>query len=515
MRLVLYRNSAEHNRVDKINYLSKVLEVSGFLRESTSIINPQILIEINYSYGGVVDDNNNIVDNVIYFNESNILKANYVYIPDFNRYYFINDITSIRTGLWRMSLHCDVLMSYNRLIKDTKAYILRNEFTYDKMVKDEMLSYYYDKDVTEVTLPKGDKVNTTFTSSDITLIQDNIVISCINDYISMNIGEVNPPDDSLPVVSSNVTGDNQTYSTYATYATSLNTLAEKILDDDNLATYILSIVMFPFVVDIRPNSLHTLRLGKTNLTDVLVSDLLVNMSKYYVIADFTITGDDFKDYEPYTRYELYIPYLSWITLNADDILNNRIIVYYVINYQTGNSQVVVYDTTNNKLLYTSNCQLGVKIPITTTNAREVMDTHNSNNIGLGVGLLTSTLTTLGGVATGNPLAVGGGLISLGSNITKYIQNENTNYNRASGSVSSGQSGVYLPQDVRLRKTRLKPKDYDDDYFKLHGRPLNKVMRIGDLRGYTLISDEHLEGFNTTTKSELDEIKLLLNGGVIL
>ena len=514
MRLILYKSSSELIRCDKINYLSKTLEVQGFLRESTSINNPQILIELDYEMSDIVDDNDDEVDNVIYFKQGELLSANYVYIPDFNRYYYISDITSVRTKLWRLSLDVDVLMSHLAKIKNVNALVTRNEFTYDKLVKDDLVTYYYNKEVTESTLPKGDKVNTYFHSS-LSLVTDNIVITCVNDDTPLNTSIINPPDESLPQVSPNVTGDNQTYRTYTTFSASLNTLSERILANDNLATYIFSIVAFPFALDKVSGDPHTLKLGNTTLSDVYVGDLRYNMSKYHVIADFTITGDNFTDYEPYTRYEIYIPYLSWVTLNADDILNNRIIVYYVVNHQTGNSQVSIYDVTNSKLLYTSNCQLGVSIPVTSTNAREVSDTRNSNNIGLGVGLLTSTLTTIGGFATGNPLAVGGGAISMGSTISKYIQNENTNYQRASGSVSSGQSGAYLPQDVRIRKTKYIPKDYNDEYFKLNGRPLNKVVRLGDLKGYTIVGDAHLEDFTSATKQELDEIKLLLTQGVIL
>ena len=68
-----------------------------------------------------------------------VLSANYVYIPDFNRYYFINDITSVRQNLWRLSLHVDVLMSYKKEINNTYAFISRNEFDYDPDIYDREL----------------------------------------------------------------------------------------------------------------------------------------------------------------------------------------------------------------------------------------------------------------------------------------------------------------------------------------------------------------------------------------
>lgn len=531
MKVILYNNHSENNKLNKT--IIKIVELEGYLREVCSLINPQIMIEFHpEQFNGYVKDNNQVyvVHNNVKitwdsFINNYVLSANYVYIPDFNRYYFINDITSVRQNLWRLSLHVDVLTSYKKEISNTKAFVMRNEFEYDPLVKDDEVSYYYDKDVIEYIPEKGDKVNKTFTSTT-NIFNDNITITCINEDVDFNINSITPPDPTLPIVSANTSGDDMTYKTYCTWPVNGTHLARKLLDDDTLSSFILSIVAYPFLLDPKPNSTHYLKLGKTELKDsgtpealvgdgVYVDDLDKNISKYYVIADFTITGDSFKDYEPYSQYEIYLPYLGWVSLSAVNILNNRLIVYYVINYQTGKSQVTIYDVTNSKIIYTNMTQLGVVIPVNSTNAREVNDQRNSNNIGLGVGLITSALSVGGGIATANPIAIMGGLLSGGSTIAKYVQNQNTNYSKASGSVGSGQSGLYLPQEVKIRKTSYKPKGYDEEYFKLRGRPLNQVKRLGDLTGYTLVGDEHLENFGSSTKSENEEIKSILNGGVIL
>lgn len=531
MKIILYNNHSENNKLNKT--IVKIVELSGYLREQTSLINPQILIEFHPDqFDGYVKDDNQVY--VIYngikitwdsFIYNYVLSANYVYIPDFNRYYFINDITSVRQNLWRLTLHVDVLMSYKNEIGNTKAFVIRNEFNFDPMVRDDEISYYYDKDVIEYIPEKGDKVNKTFTSTT-NIFYDNIAITCINEDLEFNISAITPPDPTLPLVTANTSGDDMTYTTYCTWPVNGTILARRLLEDDTLSTFILSIVAYPFLLDITPNSAHYLKLGTTELKDsgseeelvgdgVWVDDMDKNISKYYVIADFTISGDNFKDYEPYSQYEIYLPYLGWIPLNADNILNNRLIVYYVVNYQTGKSQVTIYDITNSKIIYTNMTQLGVVIPINSTNAREVNDQRNSNNIGLGVGLITSALTTAVGIATYNPVAVASGLISGGATIAKYVQNQNTNYSKASGSVGSGQSGLYLPQDVKIRKTSYKPKGYDEEYFKLKGRPLNQVKTLKDLTGMTIIGDEHLENFGSSTKSENEEIKTILKTGVIL
>ena len=521
MKIILYNNHSETNKLNKT--IIKIVEMEGYLRDQTSLINPQVLIEFHPDQFDeyVRDDNQDyVVVNGLRvtwdtFINNYVLSANYVSIPDFNRFYFINDIVSVRQNLWRILLHVDVLMSYSKEILNTKGFIARNEFTFDPMVRDDEVSYYYDKEIIEYVAEKGDKVNTIFHAKDTQPILKNCLINVINDQIFDSGDTILPPDDSLPQVSNSITGSGISYNSYCTSSLYVTRMIRHFInDDDTLSTYVISVLVLPFDIT-NDGDVRALRLGDTPLEDVHVYKITPELSQYHVIADFTIEGDNFMDYDPYTKYEIYIPYLSYIEVSADQILNNRLIVYYVVDYQSGSAQVTLYDVTNGKTIYTSSCQLGVKIGVTSSNAREVADNENSNNIGLAVGLLTSVLATAGGVATYNPVAVMGGLISGGSTIAKYIQNQNTNYKLGSGNISTSNGGVYASQDVKVRITRLKPKDYNEDYFKLRGKPLNKIMQLKDLSGFTIVGDEHLENFGSATKGENDEIKSLLNTGIIL
>ena len=48
---------------------------------------------------------------------TNISGYNYAYIEDAGRYYYINDITILRNGVWQLSLAIDVLMTYGDQIR--------------------------------------------------------------------------------------------------------------------------------------------------------------------------------------------------------------------------------------------------------------------------------------------------------------------------------------------------------------------------------------------------------------
>lgn len=87
MNITFYYNSSEKERINKS--LSKSLSLDGYLKDECSVINPIILVEAE-----------------------NLSSFNYCYIKEFNRFYYILDTSVVRTGLWRVALSVDVLMSF-------------------------------------------------------------------------------------------------------------------------------------------------------------------------------------------------------------------------------------------------------------------------------------------------------------------------------------------------------------------------------------------------------------------
>lgn len=102
MNIILYVNNSEKNKIGK--NLTNDFSLSGTLRDATDIINPIILVELN-----------------------EIANYNYCYISNFKRYYFITDITVIRTGLYAISLSVDVLESFKSDIKNLSVILLNTE----------------------------------------------------------------------------------------------------------------------------------------------------------------------------------------------------------------------------------------------------------------------------------------------------------------------------------------------------------------------------------------------------
>lgn len=103
MQIKFYYNSSEKNKINKS--ISRELTMDGNLRDECSVINPTILVE-----------------------HSNLSNYNYVYIPEFKRYYFITEMTIVRNNLWRISLKVDVLESFKSDILNLSCIVDKQQY---------------------------------------------------------------------------------------------------------------------------------------------------------------------------------------------------------------------------------------------------------------------------------------------------------------------------------------------------------------------------------------------------
>lgn len=132
MTITLYRNISEYNAVNKS--IAELTTLIGTLREESSIIDPVITIS---DIDGYVDS------------------MNYAYIPEFNRYYFITNIESVRNNLWRVLFHVDVLYTYRAQIKGNRAIIERNENEYDLKLNDGLFKTQQNPRIAQFPFPSG------------------------------------------------------------------------------------------------------------------------------------------------------------------------------------------------------------------------------------------------------------------------------------------------------------------------------------------------------------------------
>ena len=98
MEIKLYYNSSDNRCINK--ELKNEFSISGTLREETSVINPEITIT-----------------------STSTLRYNYCYIPTLRRYYYINNIISVKNNVWKLIMEVDPLMSFKNDILSLKVVV--------------------------------------------------------------------------------------------------------------------------------------------------------------------------------------------------------------------------------------------------------------------------------------------------------------------------------------------------------------------------------------------------------
>ena len=120
MNITLYSNSSDNNVVTK--NISQIASLTGSLRNESGIMSPSILIQGTYP------------------------SANYCYISDWGRYYFIEEIISVRNNISEIRCRIDTLMTYAQQIRGLTAIIKKQENDYNLYINDgSFMTYANDK----------------------------------------------------------------------------------------------------------------------------------------------------------------------------------------------------------------------------------------------------------------------------------------------------------------------------------------------------------------------------------
>ncbi len=286
----------------------------------------------------------------------------------------------------------------------------------------------------------------------------------------------------------------------------LNTF-KKIFSDPISCILGLSIVP----VAVRNGGTSSVVLGNID-TEVLMNRAL---SQYETVDCGSLTISEYwgayLDYSPYTKFELYLPYIGTRPISADDIMGKIISVIYRVDILSGSC--VAYVKCDDSVLYSFIGQCSSSIPITGNDWTNVI--NGALNIAGAVGTLVaaggfSAPAQIAGTAAGTAYQAKH-LMSTGASLAQNITSMKPQIEK-SGSLSGtgGLLGVQKPYLIITRPKQALPAR-QNHYM---GYPSFITVRLGDVSGYTEIDSIHLENIPATS-DELDEIERLLKGGVIL
>ena len=203
------------------------------------------------------------------------------------------------------------------------------------------------------------------------------------------------------------------------------------------------------------------------------------------------------DYSPYTKLQLYLPFVGIVDLDTNEIMGGTLNIKYRIDVLTGSclARLKVTRGDYNAELYNFAGNCAVQLPISGGSYSGII----ANAIGV-AGSIGATIASGGALA---PVLVGS---AVSSAINSHV---NVSHSGSLGS-NAGALGIMKPY---LIITRPKPAEADN-FNEFYGKPSNKTVRLSSCSGYTRIKDVHVDNI-VATDNELSEIEQLLKEGVII
>lgn len=190
---------------------------------------------------------------------------------------------------------------------------------------------------------------------------------------------------------------------------------------------------------------------------------------------FTPYFNNFLDYTPYTKYELYLPYCGFVDMDATEYTGKTISIDYILDYTQGSCLAVVSDITNENdrvVLFSKKGIIGVPITWQATNSGQVVR-----------GVVSTAISTLG-------MAAGNASVTRATNKSglKRYERDMSNWDQRYEAEKSGASinirGVDIPLTDMKKWKADNPKPDKADYITERNPYLTSNIVTGAYNGMT-------------------------------
>lgn len=228
------------------------------------------------------------------------------------------------------------------------------------------------------------------------------------------------------------------------------------------------------------------------------------------------------DFDPYTRFTFFLPFIGYRDINADEIMGTNVHIIYKIDVCTGDCTAFIAKAAPSESIYgpmpeqviaefSGNC--GVQVPIGRVDRSAQMQAAFTA-LAAGVGL------AVGGAASGAGLVEAGRDMTAAQLTNQVSHSTMTGVNgmktkvERSGSLAgnAGYMGNRKPYIIR----KLARQSLPDNYKEIMGYPCNKPGPLRNYVGTGLAAVEDIQLNNIPAfGDELEEIISLLKGGVLV
>ena len=219
-----------------------------------------------------------------------------------------------------------------------------------------------------------------------------------------------------------------------------------------------------------------------------------------------------EDYAPYSSAEIYLPFIGFVKVDVNEIMNATVNIKYVFDMWTGTLVARIFVTRDGikQELYNFTGSSSVQIPLTDrdyTNAISSLVTgifDGARNIAIAGSIAGAT----GGVGLVPAMTAVAGIASVASNTANGIKNSV----QRSGSIGSN-FGAMTNKKACIYVKR--PLAYNaNNYQHYYGFPANWTCTLSEVSGYTRVKDIHLDTVSCTDEERI-EIEKILKSGVML
>ena len=323
------------------------------------------------------------------------------------------------------------------------------------------------------------------------------------------------------------------------------------------------LLYFPYNIPQRiEKQTKKLQIGTYN-TDIDVYDIDY-ASDIYEMGELLIEPhfNNFADYDGYSKMEVWLPFLGTVDISLNDVLGKYLKFRLGVDYTSGQGTwyICVGDTPTNatsvfvnvsgvddRILSTHTCQIGMEIPIGTTNTANVyrnlimgavkgvstaLSSYTISKLGATGGTSTTkevktrrnkktgrqykfSTRTVESVFDASNFQYGNAIVGAFECATDSLNNMHIS---ASTDRSNNPASMFNACNS-IKVIRYYPKIIatNSDYGKLYGYPLGQTKVLSTLSGYTEISNIHIEGegFKSATQKEILMLKEALSDGIIL
>lgn len=140
MTIQLLRTTDPANKIDKATVNICQTDPQCLLKEDCSILDPVLMLDLSA---------------ITFQTGYNLFSCNYVYIPEFSRFYHVTDIVAKSEKIFQVSCHVDVLKSYSTAIYNSPCVIAKNANNYNLYINDSNYKCQQNDIVLKRVFPSG------------------------------------------------------------------------------------------------------------------------------------------------------------------------------------------------------------------------------------------------------------------------------------------------------------------------------------------------------------------------